>query len=80
MRIHSWWNGDVGGGGWGRIFMLHVLHHGLKIVIQDAEESQSTIDILAAPLSVCLAEELSEGCEQEQDETANTVLTHCLFR
>ena len=52
--------------------------------IQDAEESQSTIDILAAPLSVCLAEELSEGCEGEEErqekETATTALTHCLFR
>ena len=55
----------------------------LFMSFQDAEESQSTIDILAAPLSVCLAEELSEGCEGEEEkeeETATTALVHCLFR
>lgn len=51
------------------------------ILLKDAEESQSTIDVLAAPLSVCLAEELGEGCEErEGEETANVALTHCLFR
>ena len=53
------------------------------MTIQDAEKSLSTIDIVAAPLSVCLAEELSEGCEREdekQDEESSTALTHVLFR
>lgn len=65
--------------------MLHVCNYIIIISsFQDAEESQSTIDILAAPLSVYLAEELSEGCEGEKEkegeETSNAALTHCLFR
>ena len=55
-----------------------------SILFQDAEGSQSTIDILSAPLSVCLAEELGEGCEKESDdeekEETSTALIHCLFR
>ena len=52
------------------------------VSLQDAEESQSTIDILAAPLSVCLADELSGGCERgnESEEEGDVALTHCLFR
>ena len=51
----------------------------LNMTFQDAEKSLSTIDIVAAPLSVCLAGELSEGCERE-DEESSTALTHVLFR